>query len=179
MKTLLNTVGPLSWYAAHPTPQFTDTYHIWPHFTNILSSKHPVKEYTLGSHVEWVCFAICLQKLWFKWAELLPGIPIGVALVTAFPVNEFHLCLHDWLWLESGEAARQIKPLLTFASTVWLPSHSWPAALGQSLAAEMLCCGGSHVFSYNRWDPTAFIQLFPDWPQLPVNSSPLQKHLCK
>lgn len=139
----------------------------------------PSKEYILGRHLKWVCFPICLQKLWFKWAELLPDIPIGVALVTAFTVNEFHLCLHDWLWLESWEAAMQTMSLPTFASAVWLPSLSWPAALGQSLNAGMLCCGGSHGLSYNRWDPTVFIQLFPDWSQLTVNSSPLQKHLCK
>lgn len=105
--------------------------------TNNLSSKHPVKEYILGRQTKWLCFSTCLRKLWFKWAVLLPDVPIWVALITIFIVNEFHLCLHDWLRLEPWGAAVQMMSLLPLAHAALLPWLSQPADLHRSPAAGM------------------------------------------
>lgn len=141
------------------------------HFTNILSSKHPVKEYILGRQIKWLYFPTCLQKLWLKWVEPLPDSYLSCISHSSY--CEWILSMFAWLAVTGIlRSCHTDKVLLTFASAVLLPSLLWPAALCHRLAAGMLCCCGCHMLYHNWRNQTAFILPFPDRPQLSRNFTP-------
>lgn len=85
-------------------------------------------------------FSSCLQKQWLKWIELLPNNPIWDSLATVFIVKKFDLCSHDWLWLESWEAAMRQRLSLLLHCCVTAITAVARSFISMSLAAGMLFC---------------------------------------